>query len=107
VWAYRHILGWEDELFKATPQAIDINDTRALHVPQLVRDALRNLGLPIAAADILVLGASWRPWAPACACTTPTWRSGPRWRRPKRPTATRVSSAARKACASSATSGWP
>jgi nucleotide sugar dehydrogenase len=60
VWAYRHILGWEDELFKATPQAIDINDTRALHVPQLVRDALRNLGLPIAAADILVLGASYR-----------------------------------------------
>jgi nucleotide sugar dehydrogenase len=60
VWAYRHILGWEDELFKVTPQAIDINDTRALHVPQLVRDALRNLGLPIAAADVLVLGASYR-----------------------------------------------
>ena len=60
VWAYRHILGWEDELFKATPQAIDINDTRALHVPQLVRDALRNMGLPIAAADVLVLGASYR-----------------------------------------------
>ena len=60
VWAYRHILGWEDELFKATPQAIDINDTRALHVPQLVRDALRNIGLPIAAADVLVLGASYR-----------------------------------------------
>jgi nucleotide sugar dehydrogenase len=60
VWAYRHILGWEDELFKATPQAIDINDTRSLHVPQLVRDALRNLGLPIAAADVLVLGASYR-----------------------------------------------
>ncbi len=60
VWAYRHILGWEDELFKATPQAIDINDTRALHVPQLVRDALRNLGQPIAAADVLVLGASYR-----------------------------------------------
>jgi len=60
VWANRHILGWEENIFKVTPQAIDINDTRSLHVPQLVRDALRNLGLPIAAADILVLGASYR-----------------------------------------------
>jgi UDP-N-acetyl-D-mannosaminuronate dehydrogenase len=43
-----------------TPLAIDINDTRALHVPQLVRDGLRNMGEPIAAADILVLGVSYR-----------------------------------------------
>jgi len=34
--------------------AIDINDTRGLHVGQLTRDALRNMGQPIAAADILV-----------------------------------------------------
>jgi UDP-N-acetyl-D-glucosamine dehydrogenase len=60
VWANRHILGWEEDTFKLTPLAIDVNDTRALHVPQLTRDALRNLGLPIAAADILVLGASYR-----------------------------------------------
>jgi len=60
IWAYRHILGWEDDIFKVTPQAIDINDTRALHVPQLVRDALRNQGQPIAAADVLILGASYR-----------------------------------------------
>jgi UDP-N-acetyl-D-glucosamine dehydrogenase len=60
VWANGHILGWEENIFKVTPQAIDINDTRALHVPQLVRDALRNLGFPIAAADVLVLGASYR-----------------------------------------------
>ena len=60
VWAYRHIFGWEDDIFKITPLAIDINDTRALHVPQLVRDALRNMGEPIAAADVLVLGASYR-----------------------------------------------
>ena len=33
VWAYRHILGWEDDIFKITPLAIDINDTRALHAP--------------------------------------------------------------------------
>ncbi len=60
VWAYKHILGWEDEIFKITPLAININDTRALHAPQLVRDALRNMGKPLAAADILVLGASYR-----------------------------------------------
>jgi UDP-N-acetyl-D-glucosamine dehydrogenase len=60
VWANRHIHGWEDELFKMTPLAIDINDTRALHVPQLVRDALRNMGEPVAAAEVLVLGVSYR-----------------------------------------------
>lgn len=60
MWAYKHILGFEDDIFKITPQAIDINDTRGLHAAQLARDALRNMGLPIAAADILVLGAAYR-----------------------------------------------
>jgi UDP-N-acetyl-D-glucosamine dehydrogenase len=60
VWAYRHILGFEDNIFKITPMAIDINDTRALHAAQLVRDALRNMGHPIASAEILILGASYR-----------------------------------------------
>ena len=60
LWAYKHILGFEDDIFKITPLAIDINDTRGLHVGQLVRDALRNMGQPIAAADILVLGAAYR-----------------------------------------------
>jgi nucleotide sugar dehydrogenase len=60
VWAYRHIHGFEDDIFKITPMAIDINDTRALHAAQLVRDALRNMGRAIAAADILLLGAAYR-----------------------------------------------
>jgi UDP-N-acetyl-D-glucosamine dehydrogenase len=60
VWANRHILGWEDDIFRITPLAIDINDSRALHAPQLVRDALRNMGEPVAAAAILVLGVSYR-----------------------------------------------
>ena len=60
VWAYRHIFGFEDDIFKITPLAIDINDTRALHAPQLVRDALRNMGKPIAAAQVLLLGAAYR-----------------------------------------------
>jgi UDP-N-acetyl-D-glucosamine dehydrogenase len=60
IWAYRHILGFEDNIFKITPMAIDINDTRALHAAQLVRDALRNMGQPIASAEVLILGASYR-----------------------------------------------
>jgi nucleotide sugar dehydrogenase len=60
MWAYHHIHGFEDDIFKITPLAIDINDTRALHVAQLTRDAMRNMGRPLAAAEILVLGASYR-----------------------------------------------
>jgi UDP-N-acetyl-D-glucosamine dehydrogenase len=60
LWAYRHIHGFEENIFKITPLAIDINDTRSLHVAQLTRDALRNMGQPIASAEILVLGASYR-----------------------------------------------
>ena len=60
LWAYRHIHGFEDDIFKITPLAIDINDTRSLHVAQLTRDALRNMSRPIASAEILLLGASYR-----------------------------------------------
>jgi UDP-N-acetyl-D-glucosamine dehydrogenase len=61
-WAYRHILGFEDgdNVFKITPTAIDINDTRSLHVAGLTRDALRNMGRYIAGADVVICGASYR-----------------------------------------------
>ncbi|HRT94075.1 MAG TPA: UDP binding domain-containing protein [Planctomycetota bacterium] len=59
-WAYKHILGFEDDVFKITPLAIDINDTRALHAAELTRDALRNMGRYIAGAEVLVCGASYR-----------------------------------------------
>jgi len=59
-WAYKHILGFEDDIFKLTTRAIDINDTRALHVAELVRDALRNMGRYIAGAHVLICGASYR-----------------------------------------------
>ena len=61
-WAYRHILGFEDgdNVFRITPNVIDINDTRALHVAELTRDALRNMGRYIAGADVLICGASYR-----------------------------------------------
>ncbi len=60
VWAYRHLMGFEDDLFKITPMSININDTRALHVPELARDALRNMGRYIAASRVALLGASYR-----------------------------------------------
>ncbi len=61
-WAYRHILGFEDgdNVFKITPTAIDINDTRGLHVAELTRDGLRNMGRYIAGSDVLICGASYR-----------------------------------------------
>jgi len=59
-WAYKHILGFDDDIFKITTMAIDINDTRGLHVATLTRDALRNMGRQIAGAAILLCGASYR-----------------------------------------------
>ncbi len=61
-WAYEHILGFEDgdKIFRITPAAIDINDTRALHVAELTRDALRNMGRYIAGSKVLLCGASYR-----------------------------------------------
>ncbi|NWG13781.1 MAG: GDP-mannose dehydrogenase [Acidobacteria bacterium] len=61
-WAYKHILGFEDQdrVFKITPQAIDINDTRGLHAAELTRDALRNMGRYIAGSKVLLAGASYR-----------------------------------------------
>ena len=59
-WAYKHILGFDDDIFKLSTMAIDINDTRGLHVATLTRDALRNMGRYIAGARILLCGASYR-----------------------------------------------
>jgi UDP-N-acetyl-D-glucosamine dehydrogenase len=60
IWAYKHILGFDDDIFKFTPLAIDINDTRAMHAAELVRDALSNMNIPLASAKVLILGASYR-----------------------------------------------
>ncbi|MEJ2595633.1 MAG: UDP binding domain-containing protein [bacterium] len=61
-WAYKHILGFADgdSVFKITPTAIDINDTRGLHVAGLTRDALRNMGKNLAGTPVLLCGASYR-----------------------------------------------
>ncbi|MEE9496868.1 MAG: nucleotide sugar dehydrogenase [Desulfobacterales bacterium] len=60
VWAFHTLMGFEDDVFNITPAAIDINDSRALRVPQQVRDALRNMGKIVAASKIVLLGASYR-----------------------------------------------
>lgn len=61
-WAYSHILGFEDgdSVFNISTVAIDVNDTRGLHVAELTRDALRNMGRYIAGARVLLAGASYR-----------------------------------------------
>jgi nucleotide sugar dehydrogenase len=60
LWAYKHLLGFENDIFKITPEAININDTRGLRAAQMARDALRNMGRILAASQIAVLGASYR-----------------------------------------------
>jgi nucleotide sugar dehydrogenase len=60
IWAYKHLMGFENDIFKITPEAININDTRALHAAQLVRDALRNMGRIVAASQITLLGVYYR-----------------------------------------------
>jgi len=61
-WAYRHILGFKDgdSVFKISTRAIDINDTRALHVAELTRDALRKMDRYIGGSSVLICGASYR-----------------------------------------------
>jgi len=60
LWAYKHLMGFENDIFRVTPEAININDTRGLHAAQLVRDALRNMGRIVAASQVTILGVSYR-----------------------------------------------
>lgn len=61
-WAYKNILGFDDgdDVFKVTPTAIDINDTRALHVAELAENVLTDMDKKITGAKILLCGASYR-----------------------------------------------
>ncbi len=59
-WAYNNILGFDDTIFKMTTMAININDTRSLHVPELVQEALEDMGKGVKDAKILLMGASYR-----------------------------------------------
>ncbi len=59
-WAYKHILGFDDDIFRITTTAIDINDTRGLHVATLTKEALENMGRQVGGAAVLLCGASYR-----------------------------------------------
>ncbi len=59
-WAYKHILGFDDDIFRITAAAIDINDTRGLHAATLTKEALENMGRQVAGAAVLLCGASYR-----------------------------------------------
>ncbi len=59
-WAYKHILGFEDDIFKMSTMAIDINDTRGLRAAALTKEALNTMGREVAGADVLLCGASYR-----------------------------------------------
>ena len=60
LWAYTNILGCEAGTLPLTTAAININDTRALHVADLVGEALAAMGRPLPRAPILLCGASYR-----------------------------------------------
>jgi len=59
-WAYKHILGFDDDIFKITTTAIDINDTRGMHAAELAKEAMKNMGHQITDAPLLLCGASYR-----------------------------------------------
>jgi nucleotide sugar dehydrogenase len=60
MWAYKHLLGFDEETLPITTAATNINDTRGLHVAELVSEALEEMGRPVAGASVLVCGASYR-----------------------------------------------
>ncbi|CAD7766642.1 MAG: UDP-N-acetyl-D-mannosamine dehydrogenase [Candidatus Argoarchaeum ethanivorans] len=60
VWSYHTLMGFEDNLFKITPEAININDTRSLRAARMTRDALRNMSKIVPSSKIAILGASYR-----------------------------------------------
>ncbi len=66
-------MGFEDENFRIPPQAININDTRALHAVQLVRDALRNMGKIVAASTLFSVHHIGRMWETHATAVQNSW----------------------------------
>lgn len=60
IWAYKNILNFKDDIFKITNVAINTNDTRALHVADLMQEAMKQMGKKIRGSKILLLGAAYR-----------------------------------------------
>ena len=60
MWAYQNILGVDNCSLPITSAAININDTRALHVATLVHEGLTAMQHAVAGTPILLCGASYR-----------------------------------------------
>jgi UDP-N-acetyl-D-glucosamine dehydrogenase len=99
LWAYKHLLGFESDIFKITPQAININDTRGLRAAQLVRDALETWAASLPPPRSRFWGhptakmwetpataaprsscASLRKWAPRSRPMIPMFDTGGSWK---------------------------
>ena len=59
-WSHSNILGSDKDIFKMTPLAIDINDTRGVRVAQMTSEALLSMDKVISKSKVLVCGASYR-----------------------------------------------
>lgn len=59
-WSHKNILGSGDDIFKITPMAIDINDTRGVKAAEMTSAALSDLGRETSSSKVLVCGASYR-----------------------------------------------
>jgi nucleotide sugar dehydrogenase len=60
IWAHQNILKDNEDIFKITPLAIDINDTRGIHAAEVIAEALKAAGKKVKGARVLVAGASYR-----------------------------------------------
>ena len=59
-WAYKNLLGFEDEIFQITPTAIDINDKRGLRAAEMTLQSLSQTGKKFDSCKVLICGASYR-----------------------------------------------
>jgi len=60
MWAYRRLFHGRESLFKFTPLAINVNDTRGLHTARLAAEALAEMKRKVKGARVLLLGCSYR-----------------------------------------------
>lgn len=60
MWAYRRLFHGRESLFKFTPLAINVNDTRGLHAARLAVEALAEMKRKVKGARVLLLGCSYR-----------------------------------------------
>jgi UDP-N-acetyl-D-glucosamine dehydrogenase len=60
LWGHHRIMADGEDIFKITPLAIDINDTRGVHAAEVIAEALKSAGREVKGSKVLVCGASYR-----------------------------------------------